>query len=74
MFVLVPGADPEIKKGGGAYIYNGDWCSALASFPGLCAFVAGNTSLAVRRLQYVAQKPGNEATYRASQPTFKNPH
>ena len=34
---------------------------ALASFPGLRAFVACNTSLHVA--QYVAQKPENEATY-----------
>ena len=47
------GADPEIEEGG-AYISNGDWCGArkmqlsvrpLASFPGLCAFVACSTSL-----------------------------
>ena len=52
----VAGADPEIEEGGGAYMYNGDWCGArrtqlsvraLASFPGLRAFVACNTSLHV---------------------------
>ena len=50
------GADPEIEEGGGGIhiIWGGDWCGArrtqlsvraLASFPGLRAFVAGGTSL-----------------------------
>ena len=48
-----PGADPEIEEGGGIHM---NWCGArrtqlsvraLASFPGLRAFVACSTSLHV---------------------------
>ena len=62
--MLHSGADPELKKGGGgeAYIYSVDFCGARTMQLSVRASLVPRP-LRIRRLQYVTQKPENEATY-----------
>ena len=58
--------DPEIEEGGGAYIKSGNWCGACRTQLSVRVLILVPWPLHIRRLQYIAQKPENEATHAQS--------